>query len=62
VVDGVRAAAPDQAVIYASHREEAIAFLADEVRAGDLVITLGCGDIWTVADAALARIEEVDRA
>ena len=56
VVDGVRAAAPDQAVIYAPHREEAIAFLADEVRAGDLVITLGCGDIWTVADAALARI------
>jgi UDP-N-acetylmuramate--alanine ligase len=62
VVDGIRAAAPDQTVMYAPHREDAIAFLADEVRAGDLVITLGCGDIWTVADAALARIEEVDRA
>ena len=62
VVDGVRAAAPDHAVVYAPHREDAIAFLADEVRAGDLVITLGCGDIWTVADAALARIGEVDGA
>ena len=49
-------------MVYAPHREDAIAFLADEVRAGDLVITLGCGDIWTVADAALARIEEVDGA
>jgi UDP-N-acetylmuramate--alanine ligase len=62
VVDGVRAAAPDHAVVYTPHRDDAIAFLAEEVRAGDLVITLGCGDIWTVADAALARIGEVDGA
>ena len=62
VVDGVRAAAPDQPVVYAPHREDAVAFLADEVRDGDLVITLGCGDVWTVADAALARIREVDGA
>jgi len=39
------------------HREETSAFLTDEVRDGDLVITLGCGDIWMVGDAALARIE-----
>ena len=57
VVEGVRRADPDQAVIYTPHREETIAFLADEVRDGDLVITLGCGDIWMVGDAALARIE-----
>jgi UDP-N-acetylmuramate--alanine ligase len=60
VVDGVRAAAPDHPVVYAPHREDAIAFLTEEVRDGDLVLTLGCGDIWTVADAALARIAEVD--
>jgi UDP-N-acetylmuramate--alanine ligase len=60
VVDGVRAAAPDRWVVYAPHREDAIAFLAGEVRSGDLVITLGCGDIWTVADAALAKIREED--
>jgi UDP-N-acetylmuramate--alanine ligase len=62
VVDGVRAAEPDHPVVYAPHREDAIAFLEREVREGDLVLTLGCGDIWTVADAALARIAEVDGA
>jgi UDP-N-acetylmuramate--alanine ligase len=56
VVEGVRRADPDRAVIYTPHREETIAYLADEVRDGDLVITLGCGDIWMVGDAALARI------
>jgi UDP-N-acetylmuramate--alanine ligase len=60
VVDGVRAAAPDREVVYAPHREEAISLLAREVRDGDLVMTLGCGDIWTVADAALTRIREAD--
>ena len=62
VVDGVRAAARDRdrEVVYAPHRGDAVAFLTDQVREGDLVITLGCGDIWTVADAALARIREVD--
>lgn len=60
VVDGVRMAAHDRAVVYAPHREDAISFLADEVREGDLVITLGCGDIWMVGDAVLARIGEED--
>ena len=60
VVDGVRAAAPDLEVVYAPHREDAIALLTREVRDGDLVMTLGCGDIWMVADAALARIREAD--
>ena len=60
VVEGVRRADPGRAVIYAPHREETIAFLAEEVRDGDLVITLGCGDIWMVGDAALARIRTQD--
>jgi len=61
VVDGVRRAAPGHPIVYAPHTEDAVAFLADEVRGGDLVITLGCGDVWMLGDAALARIEEVDR-
>ena len=60
VVDGVRAAAPDLEVVYAPHREDAIALLPVRSATGDLVITLGCGDIWMVADAALARIREAD--
>jgi UDP-N-acetylmuramate-alanine ligase len=33
-------------------------FLAKEVRAGDLVLTLGAGDITMVGDETLARIRE----
>lgn len=58
VVDGVRGAAPDVAVMYAPHGEDAVSFLAAEVRKGDLVITLGCGDVWMLGDAARVRIEE----
>jgi len=60
VVDGVRRAAPTNEVVYAPHGEDAISFLTGEVREGDLVITLGCGDVWMLGDAARARIEEAD--
>ena len=60
VVDGVRLAAPDRRVVYTPHHEETIAFLTEEVRPGDLVVTLGCGDVWMVADGAVARIRERD--
>ncbi|MEX2048299.1 MAG: UDP-N-acetylmuramate--L-alanine ligase [Gemmatimonadota bacterium] len=60
VVDGVRGAAPDREVVYAPHGEDAVAFLTGEVREGDLVITLGCGDVWMLGDATLERIGEAD--
>jgi UDP-N-acetylmuramate--alanine ligase len=60
VVDGVRRAARDRRVVFAPHREDAISFLAREVREGDFVITLGCGDVWMLGDAARLRIEETD--
>ena len=60
VVDGVRRAGPDTRVEYTPHGDEAISFLAGEVREGDLVITLGCGDVWMLGDAARARIGEAD--
>jgi UDP-N-acetylmuramate--alanine ligase len=60
VVDGVRRAAPEREVVYAPHGEDAISFLAREVHEGDLVVTLGCGDVWMLGDAALARIAEAD--
>jgi UDP-N-acetylmuramate--alanine ligase len=31
---------------------------ADEARAGDLVVTLGAGDVWKLGDAVLKRLEE----
>jgi UDP-N-acetylmuramate--alanine ligase len=60
VVDGVRLAAPHREVVYAPHVDEAVDLLAREVRSGDLVVTLGCGDVWMLGDAALARIREDD--
>jgi UDP-N-acetylmuramate--alanine ligase len=60
VVDGVRLAAPEREVVYTPHHDETIDFLARSVRPGDLVVTLGCGDVWTVADAAIERISEID--
>ena len=60
VVDGVRRAEAGRDVVYAPHADDAVAYLDREVREGDLVITLGCGDIWMVGDAALARIGEGD--
>jgi UDP-N-acetylmuramate-alanine ligase len=35
-----------------------VEFLAREVRPGDLVLTMGCGDVWMLGDAALERIEQ----
>lgn len=60
VVEGVRLAAPEKEVVYTPHHEETIEFLAREVRPGDFVVTLGCGDVWMVADGAIERIRELD--
>jgi len=58
VVRGVAEAAPGKRVVYLPHRADVVDFLDREVRAGDLVITMGCGDVWMLGDAALARIGE----
>ena len=58
VVDGVQTADRDKHVVYLPSPAQAIEFLAEQAREGDLVITLGCGDVWTIGDAALERIRE----
>jgi UDP-N-acetylmuramate--alanine ligase len=58
VVDGVRAAAPDTEVVYVPHRQEVLDLLDREVRPGDLIVTMGCGDVWMLGDAALERLRE----
>ena len=35
-----------------------LAMESGRVRPGDLVLTMGCGDVWMLGDAALERIEE----
>ena len=61
VVRGISAAAPSKRVVYLPHRAEVVEFLDHEVTQGDLVITMGCGDVWMLGDAALERIGEDGR-
>jgi UDP-N-acetylmuramate--alanine ligase len=56
VVRGIAEAAPVTRVVYLPHRGDVVEFLDREVRPGDLVVTMGCGDVWMLGDAALERI------
>ena len=58
VVDGLNQAAPGKRVVYLPHRGDVVRFLEREVRGGDLVITMGCGDVWMLGDAAVEAIRE----
>ena len=62
VVDGVQLAAPGRRTVYLPHRRDVVTFLDREVRPGDLIVTMGCGDVWMLGDAALASIRERDGA
>jgi UDP-N-acetylmuramate--alanine ligase len=56
VVEGIARAGAGGRVVYLPHRADVVAFLHREVREGDLVITMGCGDVWMLGDAALESI------
>jgi UDP-N-acetylmuramate--alanine ligase len=58
VVDGIQLAAPGLRTVYLPHRRDVVSFLGREVRAGDLVVTMGCGDVWMLGDAVRARVAE----
>ncbi len=62
VVDGVQLASPGRRTVYLPHRRDVVSFLDREVRPGDLVITMGCGDVWMLGDAALERIRNPEGA
>jgi UDP-N-acetylmuramate--alanine ligase len=60
VADGVLLADPETPTVYLPHRGDVVSFLAAEVRPGDLLVTMGCGDVWMLGDAVRERIEEID--
>jgi UDP-N-acetylmuramate--alanine ligase len=62
VVNALSEAAPGKRVVYMPRRTELIEFLAREVRDGDLVVTLSCGDINQIIAPVMARVEELQAA
>ena len=56
LVDAVAEASPGKRVIYVPRRAEVASLLEHEVRAGDLVLTLGAGDVTMVGEATLERL------
>jgi UDP-N-acetylmuramate--alanine ligase len=58
VVDSIAELAPGKRVVYLPRRVDLPRFLANEARAGDLVLTLGAGDVTMVADETLQRLRE----
>jgi len=58
LVDALVEHDPGKRVVYLPHRADVVTFLAQEVGSGDLVLTLGAGDITMVADETLERMRE----
>ncbi|MFN2543123.1 MAG: UDP-N-acetylmuramate--L-alanine ligase [Actinomycetota bacterium] len=55
VVDGLAESAPSKRVLYLPRRSDVVQYLLEEIRAGDLVLSLGAGDITTLADELIDR-------
>ena len=56
ILDAVTQAHPEQAVLYVEQRSMLAEALASELRPGDLCLTLGAGDITTLADELIALL------
>jgi UDP-N-acetylmuramate--alanine ligase len=58
VVDAAAEASPGKRIVYLPRRWEIAPFLAREIRDGDLILTLGAGDITMVGEETLERLRE----
>jgi len=58
IVRAARQAAPDLRVQYVPRRADLVTFLVDELRAGDLCLTLGAGDLTTLPPVVQAGLLE----
>ncbi len=61
VVNAICDAHPRQRVVWLPKRDDLIAFLADEVRSGDVCISIGCGDVASLPSEVLERRRSQDR-
>ena len=55
VVDAIRTAHPKLQVVYQPQRGDLIEFLDNELKSGDLCISMGCGDIATLPSELISR-------
>jgi UDP-N-acetylmuramate--alanine ligase len=58
LVDALAERSPGKRIVYLPKRSDVARFLAEEVRGGDLVLTLGAGDITMVGGETVARLRE----
>ena len=56
IADAVCRRYPGRPVAYLPHRDELLAYLTHRVRPGDLLLTLGAGDVTSVGEEFLARV------
>jgi UDP-N-acetylmuramate--alanine ligase len=59
--EGVQALGHPQA-LFLSHREELVAEMLGHARAGDVVLTLGAGDVWKVGEQLLKALQKGEAA
>jgi UDP-N-acetylmuramate--alanine ligase len=45
-------------VSYYREKEEALGYLVKEMKRGDILLTLGAGDVWRLGEKALKRFNE----
>jgi UDP-N-acetylmuramate--alanine ligase len=60
VVDAVCEAHPEQQVVWMPRRSDLVEFLARQLRAGDLCISMGCGDVADLPTEVLDRRRALD--
>ncbi|HLC40162.1 MAG TPA: UDP-N-acetylmuramate--L-alanine ligase [Methylomirabilota bacterium] len=56
LADGIRAHGHREVVYLPNDRDQILNVLLETTRPGDLLLTLGAGDVWTLADQFLARL------
>ena len=57
IADAVCSALPGRPVAYLPHRDELVSYLHSSLRPGDAVLTMGAGDVTSLGDELLARLE-----
>jgi UDP-N-acetylmuramate--alanine ligase len=56
LAEGISSHGHREVVYLDNDRERILDFLCETIRAGDLVLTLGAGDVWTLGDQLLQRL------